>query len=151
MAPHSKKRNAKPKVTKNTAVKTEDTKVEVAQAPKTTIKNEDRDAINEQRRAKHKERKQKRIRLGEGTHVCCLCHQRYSRRETIKDQHFALCARRHGNPENLPWDYHPSCWKRGKGGPEGSRASGYNRMINQTGQAPSALPVRLFRRYKILR
>lgn len=42
--------------------------------------------------------------------LCGLCNKGFSRRHTVKEPHFFSCVRRKGNPSNLPWDSHPSCW-----------------------------------------
>ncbi|KAL9026943.1 MAG: hypothetical protein Q9196_004461 [Gyalolechia fulgens] len=59
-------------------------------------------------------RHSKRPRNGPGasarTFVCGLCNKGFSRRHTVKEPHFLSCVRRKGNPGNLPWDSHPSCW-----------------------------------------
>ena len=46
----------------------------------------------------------------ESPYICALCNVGFSRRGTVKDPHFARCIAKHGNPKNLVWDEHPSCW-----------------------------------------
>ena len=45
-------------------------------------------------------------------YFCALCKKGFSRRGTVKDPHFARCVAKNGNPNNLVWDEHPSCWMR---------------------------------------
>ena len=47
-----------------------------------------------------------------GAYICGLCKKAFSRKQTVMDPHFAACARKNGNPDNLPWDSDPSCWSR---------------------------------------
>ncbi|KAI4246528.1 MAG: hypothetical protein L6R40_001891 [Gallowayella cf. fulva] len=58
-----------------------------------------------------------------GQFICSICHRGFSRRCTVKDPHFGNCVRKSGNPDNLLWDSHPTCWiRRGDGtrGPSGT-------------------------------
>lgn len=55
--------------------------------------------------------------------LCGLCNKGFSRRLTVKEPHFQSCVRKNGNPDNQPWDSHPTCWVRrsdGTRGPSGS-------------------------------
>ncbi|MCJ1394760.1 hypothetical protein MMC18_007640 [Xylographa bjoerkii] len=42
--------------------------------------------------------------------ICANCGKGYTRRDTIKDPHFPSCVKRNGNPFNVAWNDHPSCW-----------------------------------------
>ncbi|KAL8674329.1 MAG: hypothetical protein Q9168_001258 [Polycauliona sp. 1 TL-2023] len=82
-----------------------------------------------------------------GQHVCGLCHKGFSRRSTVKDPHFSMCVRKTGNPDDLPWDSHPTCWvKRGDGssGPSGTIPPGKPDKVDEDHSAApeksSAIP-----------
>lgn len=45
-----------------------------------------------------------------GLYTCALCKKGFTRRATVKDPHFPRCVSKNGNPKNLVWDDHPSCW-----------------------------------------
>ena len=42
-------------------------------------------------------------------YFCCICLGGFTRPGTIQGRHFTQCARRYGNPFDLPWNTHPSC------------------------------------------
>ena len=56
--------------------------------------------------------------------ICALCEKGFTRRNTVKDPHFARCVKRNGNPTGLAWDAHPSCWYPGATGPSGTTPCG---------------------------
>ena len=68
----------------------------------------------------------RRNKVGSGKYKCPICNHSFSRRSTVRDPHFAICVRAHGNPKNLPWDADPSCWHRSDK-PSGSYAHGAER------------------------
>ena len=60
-------------------------------------------------------------------YICALCRRGFTRRATVKDPHFASCVRKHGNPNNVAWDDHPSCYtilEDGTKGPSGKIPTG---------------------------
>ena len=69
--------------------------------------------------------------LSVGPFKCCICKKGFTRRCTIQDPHFSSCVRRNGNPRDLPWDAHPSCWTKGSGGPSGTMAPGARRSLQK--------------------
>lgn len=72
-------------------------------------------------------RKKPKLRKSGGEFICVLCRKGFTRRATVKDPHFASCVKRLGNPKNLAWDAHQSCWlKRSiqEPGPSGTVAPG---------------------------
>ncbi|KAL8659732.1 MAG: hypothetical protein Q9226_000288 [Calogaya cf. arnoldii] len=76
-----------------------------------------------------------------GQYVCNLCRKGFSRRSTVKDPHFNTCVRKLGNPDNLPWDSHPTCWVKrtdGSSGPSGTFPPGkpYNIEADRTVDLP---------------
>lgn len=81
-------------------------------------------------------RKKPKVRKSGGTYICVLCKKGFTRRATVKDPHFASCVKRLGNPKNLPWDAHQSCWsKRGtqEPGPSGTVAPGLKGLSQESG------------------
>ncbi|MCJ1435968.1 hypothetical protein MMC27_005344 [Xylographa pallens] len=46
--------------------------------------------------------------------ICILCGVGFTRAKTVW-RHFPLCVKRHGNPDNLPWNEHPSCKPKQRG------------------------------------
>ena len=65
--------------------------------------------------------------MNTGNFVCCICNKHFSRRNTIFNVHFSGCVRQHGNPNNLPWDHHPSCRADGRRGLSGRVPLGYDK------------------------
>lgn len=66
----------------------------------------------------------KKRRSRGGPFICILCGQGYSRADTIRNRHWATCVSKRGNPGNLVWDQHKSCWPKDKLGPSGTLARG---------------------------
>ena len=50
-----------------------------------------------------------------GPYICALCNRGFTRRATVKEPHFASCVARHGNPNQVAWDDHESCWPKKPG------------------------------------
>ncbi|KAL8826227.1 MAG: hypothetical protein Q9191_003938 [Dirinaria sp. TL-2023a] len=66
-------------------------------------------------------------------YICALCHQGFTRRTTVKEPHFASCVRKHGNPNGVAWDDHPSCYMErpdGTVGPSGTTPAGLSSATN---------------------
>jgi hypothetical protein len=59
-----------------------------------------------------------------GSYTCALCKRGFTRRATVKDPHFPRCVAKNGNPKDLVWDEHPSCWVKLPDGTKGK--SGFN-------------------------
>lgn len=59
-----------------------------------------------------------------GKCICSLCDNQFSRPDTIRDRHWAICVKARGNPNNLVWDADKSCWPTGRSGPSGVPAKG---------------------------
>ena len=60
-------------------------------------------------------------------YICALCKKGFTRKSTVKDPHFPSCVRKNGNPDNIAWDDHPSCYMRladGSRGPSNTRPAG---------------------------
>lgn len=71
-----------------------------------------------------REKKVAWVATAQNPHICCICGIPYSRRETLRAQHFAACVRSNGNPKGLAWDSDPTCWRQGSDGPSGRRSDG---------------------------
>ncbi|MCJ1400621.1 hypothetical protein MMC11_003828 [Xylographa trunciseda] len=50
-----------------------------------------------------------RVTKDELKYTCKNCGKSYTRKQTVK-QHYEACVTRNGNPNNVAWDDHPSCW-----------------------------------------
>ena len=57
-------------------------------------------------------------------YICQLCGNGFTRRESVREPHFAACVKAHGNPYNTAWDAHPSCWLKRSKGPSGKQVPG---------------------------
>lgn len=71
-----------------------------------------------------------------GPFICSLCGRGFSRRATVKDPHHEKCVKKNGNPYDLPWDAHESCWIPKNGGPVGGPIGGPSWSIPRSIEHP---------------